>query len=90
MDDSKVSRDNKSRYVLRWLRCGLIRFHHRGRLFCPFYGRAIDVDLDSMIEHAEGVGRCGCRSHRPLTLARHAAFGKFLWDNVRTGMYPLD
>ena len=69
MDDSKVSRDNKSRYVLRRLRCGLIRFHRRGRLFCPFCGRAINVDLNSMIQHAEGVGRGGGRSHRPITLA---------------------
>ena len=90
MDDSKVSRDNKSRYVLRRLRCGLIRFHCRGRLFCPFCGRAINVDLNSMIQHAEGVGRGRGRSHRPITLARHAAYGKFLREYVRTGLYPID
>ena len=90
VDDSKVSRDNKSRYVLRRLRCGLIHFHRRGRLFCPFCGRAINMDLNSMIQHAEGVGRGRGRSHRPITLARHAAYGKFLQEYVRTGLYPID
>ena len=86
----KVSRDNKSRYVLRRLRCGLIRFHRRGRLFCPLCGRAINVDHNSMIQHAVGVGRGRGRSHRPITLVWHAAFGKFLREYVRTGLYPID
>ena len=91
MDASKESRDNKSRYVLRRLRCGLIRFHRRGEgLFCPFCGRAINVYLNSMIQHAKGVGKGRGRSHRPITLARHAAYGKFLRKYVRTGLYPID
>ena len=90
VDDSKVSRDNKClSYVLRRLWCGKIHFYRRGRLFCPFCDRAINVDLDSMIQHAAGVGRGGGRRHRPITLARHATFYKFLQDYVRTGMYPL-
>ncbi|KAK1611729.1 hypothetical protein QYE76_035402 [Lolium multiflorum] len=39
MDNNKVRRDRKSRYVLKRLKGGEIRFRMRGELFCPLCGK---------------------------------------------------
>jgi hypothetical protein len=39
MDNNKVRRDRKSRYVLKRLKGGEIRFCMRGELFCPLCGK---------------------------------------------------
>ena len=90
MDDDKERRDQKSRYVLKRLRSGEIRFRRRGELFCPFCGRIIQKDIRSMIQHALGVGLSVSRKHRPATKAKHAAYGLFLQNYVFPGMFPVN
>ena len=56
MDNNKVRRDRKSRYVLKRLKGGEIRFCMRGELFFPLCGKIPQKDIRSLIQHAMGVG----------------------------------
>ncbi|KAK1627366.1 hypothetical protein QYE76_001681 [Lolium multiflorum] len=46
-------------------------------------------DIESLIQHATGVGKGSDHKHKPASKAKHAAFGKFLRDYVKTGLIPL-
>ena len=87
VDDSKESRDAKSRYVLRRLKNLQTPFRKNGKIFCPFCEASVHQELESMIQHATGVGRGGKR-HSAVAKAKHAAYGVFLRDYVRTGRVP--
>ncbi|KAK1697549.1 hypothetical protein QYE76_014246 [Lolium multiflorum] len=87
MDDNKERRDQKSRYVLKRLKGGEIRFRKRGELFCPFCGKILQKDIRSLIQHATGVGLSTSGKHRPATKAKHAAYGLFLQNYVLPGLF---
>ncbi|KAK1684920.1 hypothetical protein QYE76_045768 [Lolium multiflorum] len=82
MDNNKVRRDRKSRYVLKRLKGGEIRFCMRGELFCPLCGKILQKDIRSLIQHAMGVGLSTSGKHRPATKAKHASYGLFLQNYV--------
>ncbi|KAK1645580.1 hypothetical protein QYE76_063385 [Lolium multiflorum] len=90
MDDNKERRDQKSRYVLKRLKGGEIRFCMRGELFCPFCGKILQKDIRSLIQHATGVGLSTSGKHRPATKAKHAAYGLFLQNYVLPGLFPVN
>ncbi|KAK1618525.1 hypothetical protein QYE76_024042 [Lolium multiflorum] len=90
MDDNKERRDQKSRYVLKRLKGGEIRFRMRGELFCPFCGKILQKDIRSLIQHATGVGLSTSGKHRPATKAKHAAYGLFLQNYVLPGLFPVN
>ncbi|KAK1645291.1 hypothetical protein QYE76_063096 [Lolium multiflorum] len=46
-------------------------------------------DIESLIQHATGVGKGSAHKHKAASKAKHAAFGKFLRDYVKTGLIPL-
>ncbi|KAK1670416.1 hypothetical protein QYE76_058575 [Lolium multiflorum] len=89
MDNDKENMDQKSRFVLKRLKSGHIPFRRNGKLSCPFCGRVFQNNIDSMIQHATGVGKGSERKHKPDSKAKHAAFGKFLRDYIKTGLIPL-
>ncbi|XBH60672.1 hypothetical protein VPH35_115237 [Triticum aestivum] len=83
VDDSKESRDSKSRYVLRRLWNGEIPYRSSpNRLYrniaCPFCCASIESDYDSLIMHGTYIGRGNGRNRKPHVRAKHAAFGAFL------------
>ena len=90
MDDNKERRDQKSRYVLKRLKGGEIRFRMRGELFCPFCGKILQKDIRSLIQHATGVGLSTSGKHRPATKAKHASYGLFLQNYVLHGLFPVN
>ncbi|KAK1669958.1 hypothetical protein QYE76_058117 [Lolium multiflorum] len=85
----KEDRDRKSRFVLKKLKTGQIPFRRDGKPNCPFCGRVFPKDIESLIQHATGVGKGSKQKHKPASKAKHAAFGKFLRDYVKTGLIPL-
>ncbi|KAK1631543.1 hypothetical protein QYE76_005858 [Lolium multiflorum] len=89
MGSNKEDRDRKSRFVLKRLKTGQIPFRRNGQPNCPFCGRVFQKDIDTLIQHATGVGKGSERKHKPASKAKHAAFGKFLRDYVKTGLIPL-
>ncbi|XBJ13168.1 hypothetical protein VPH35_017567 [Triticum aestivum] len=83
VDDSKESRDSKSRYVLRRLRNGEIPYrsgYNRlyGNIACPFCCTIIKSDYDSLIMHGTYIDRGNGRNRKPHVRDKHAAFGAFL------------
>ncbi|XBH65854.1 hypothetical protein VPH35_119355 [Triticum aestivum] len=83
VDDSKESRDSKSRYVLRRLRNGEIPYrsgYNRlyGNIACPFCCAIIKSDYNSLIMHGTYIGRGNGRNRKPHVRAKHTAFGAFL------------
>ncbi|XBI96503.1 hypothetical protein VPH35_032778 [Triticum aestivum] len=82
VDDSKESRDNKSRYVLRRLRNGEIPYrscsNRHGNVACLFCYASIKNDYDSLIMHGTDIGRGNGRKCKPHVRAKKAAFGAFL------------
>ncbi|KAK1618612.1 hypothetical protein QYE76_024129 [Lolium multiflorum] len=73
-------RDRKSRFVLKKLKTGQIPFRRDGKPNCPFCGRVFPKDIESLIQHATGVGKGSAHKHKAASKAKHAAFGKFLRD----------
>ncbi|KAK1668655.1 hypothetical protein QYE76_056814 [Lolium multiflorum] len=84
----KEDRDRKSRFVLKKLKTGQIPFRRDGKPNCPFCGRVFPKDIESLIQHATGVGKGSAHKHKAAS-KKHAAFGKFLRDYVKTGLIPL-
>ncbi|KAK1648478.1 hypothetical protein QYE76_066283 [Lolium multiflorum] len=84
----KEDRDRKSRFVKK-LKTGQIPFRRDGKPNCPFCGRVFPKDIESLIQHATGVGKGSAHKHKAASKAKHAAFGKFLRDYVKTGLIPL-
>ncbi|KAK1610895.1 hypothetical protein QYE76_034568 [Lolium multiflorum] len=89
MDSDKEDRDRKSRFVLKKLKTGQIPFRRNGKPNCPFCGRVFPKDIESLIQHATGVGKGSAHKHKAASKAKHAAFGKFLRDYVKTSLIPL-
>ena len=76
--DDMDSMHAKSRHVLKRLKAGTILFREGLKYKCPFCGRRLSTLRHSLLQHAEGVGKNGGRSHQPHTKAKHAAFFVFL------------
>ena len=76
--DDMDSMHAKSRHVLKRLKAGTIPFWEGLKYKCPFCGRRLSTLRHSLLQHAEGVGKNGGRSHQPHTKAKHAAFFVFL------------
>ena len=89
MGHDKDDMERKSRFVLKRLVSGQIPFRSRGELSCPFCGRVITKNLESMIQHADGVGVGSRQKHKGHTMAKHAAFGRFLDKYVKGGLIPV-
>jgi uncharacterized C2H2 Zn-finger protein len=86
----KDDRDRKSRYVLKRLKSGQIPFRTRyGELTCPFCGKVVSKNLESLIQHANGVAVGSKQKHKGHTMAKHAAYGRFLEKFVKTGLIPV-
>jgi hypothetical protein len=86
----KEDRDRKSRYVLKRLKSGQIPFRTRyGELTCPFCGKVISKNLESLIQHANGVGVGSKQKHKGHTMAKHATYGRFLEKFIKTGLIPV-
>jgi hypothetical protein len=82
----KEDRDRKSRFVLKRLKSGKIPFRRNRELYCPFCGRVIIKNLESMIQHANDVGVGTKRKHQGHTMAKHAAYGRFLEKFIKGGL----
>jgi hypothetical protein len=67
MDNDKEGRDRKSRFMLQRLKSGKIPYRKHGKLSCPFCGKVVHKDLESMIQHATGLGKGDGRKHKPAT-----------------------
>ena len=68
----------KSRYTLRHLIAGKFKYHFYGKLGCPFCGKAIKGGIDGLMQHAVSTGNSYSRKQKASTLAKHAAYGRFL------------
>jgi hypothetical protein len=77
----KEDRDRKSRFVLKRLKSGKIPFRRNGEVYCPFCGRVITKNLESMIQHVNGIGVGSKR--------KHVAYGRFLEKFVKGGLIPV-
>ena len=87
MDSDKETRDNKSRHVMKKLKSGIIPFRTRlGELRCPFCKKGVNPRITSLIPHAVGIGKSPASKHKSATKAKHAAYGKFLREYVKTGL----
>ena len=78
MDYGMDSRHSKSRYTLRHLIAGKIKYRFFGKIGCPFCSKVIGGGIDGMIQHAINTGNGHGRKHKASTLAKHAAYGRFL------------
>jgi hypothetical protein len=85
----KEDRDRKSRYVLKHLKSGQIPFRRYGELTYPFYGKVVSKNLESLIQHANGIGVGSKQKHNCHTMAKHATYGRFLKKFVKTGLIPV-
>jgi hypothetical protein len=83
---SKEDRDRKSRFVLKRLKSGKIPFRGNRELSCPFCGKVVTKNLESMIQHANGVGVGSKRKHKGHTMVKHAAYGRFLKKFIKGGL----
>jgi hypothetical protein len=89
VDHDKEDRDRKSRFVLKRLVSGKTPFRIRGELSCPFCVKVVSKNIESMIHHANGVGAGSKKKHKAHTMAKHAAFGRFLEKYVKGGLIPV-
>ena len=91
MGDDKEDRDRKSRFVLKRLLSGKIPFRSRGMISCPFCGKVVTKTLECMIQHANvgGYGVSRKAKQKGHTMAKHAAFGRFLEKYVNGGLVPV-
>jgi hypothetical protein len=81
VDSDDESFHTKTRHVLRRLQSG----HYdgpfaRGIYKCPFCNRKLRAtDFNSLVNHAESIGRCGARVGRTVNvhayMAKHKALG---------------
>jgi hypothetical protein len=78
VDYGMDSRHSKSRYTLRHLIAGKIKYRFFGKIGYPFCCKVIDGGIDGMIQHAIDTGNGHGRKHKASTLAKHAAYGRFL------------
>ncbi|XBI53249.1 hypothetical protein VPH35_035495 [Triticum aestivum] len=72
------SRHSKSRYIMRQLIAGKFKYRFYGKLGCPFCGKAIKGGIDGLMQHAVSTGNSYSRKQKASTLAKHAAYGRFL------------
>ncbi|XBI08262.1 hypothetical protein VPH35_136017 [Triticum aestivum] len=72
------SKHNKSRYIMRQLIAGKFKYRFYGKLGCPFCGKAIKGGIDGLMQHAVSTGNSYSRKQKASTLAKHAAYGRFL------------
>ena len=68
----------KSRYTLRHLIAGKIKYRFFGKIGCPFCCKVIGGGIDGMIQHAFSTGNGHGKKHKASTLAKHAAYARFL------------
>jgi hypothetical protein len=85
----KEDRDRKSRFVLKRLKSGKIPFLRYGELTCPFCGKVVTKNLESMIQHANSVGVGSKQKHKGHTIAKHAAYGRFLEKFIKGGLISV-
>ncbi|XBH63375.1 hypothetical protein VPH35_117368 [Triticum aestivum] len=76
VDYGMDSRHSKSRYTLRHLIAGKIKYRFFGKIGCPF--KVIGGGIDGMIQHAFSTGNGHGKNHKASTLAKHAAYARFL------------
>ncbi|XBJ11525.1 hypothetical protein VPH35_016214 [Triticum aestivum] len=72
------SRHSKSRYIMRQLIAEKIKYRFYGKLGCPFCGKAIKGGIDGLMQHVVSAGNSYSRNQKASTLAKHAAYGRFL------------
>ena len=72
------SRHSKSRYIMRQLIAGKFKCRFYGKLGCPFCAKAIKGGIDGLMQHAVSTGNSYSRKQNASTLAKHAAYGRFL------------
>jgi uncharacterized C2H2 Zn-finger protein len=89
MGHDKEDRDRKSRFFLKRLKSGKIPFRRNGEVYCPFCGKVITKNLESMIQHANGISVGSKRKHQGHTMAKHAAYGRFLEKLIKGGLIPV-
>jgi hypothetical protein len=85
----KEDEDHKGRFVLKRLKSGKIPFRRNGELSCPFCGKVVTKNLESMIQHANDIGVGNKRKHKGHTIAKHTAYGRFLEKFVKGGLIPV-
>ncbi|XBI74680.1 hypothetical protein VPH35_068167 [Triticum aestivum] len=78
VDYSMDNRHNKNRYTLRHLIAGKIKYRFFGKIGCPFCCKVIGGEIDGMIQHAFSTGNGHGKKHKASTLAKHAAYARFL------------
>ncbi|XBI21136.1 hypothetical protein VPH35_062289 [Triticum aestivum] len=78
VDYGMDSRHSKSRYTLRHLISGKIKYRFFGKIGCPFCCKVIGGGIDGMIQHAFSTGNGHGKNHKASTLAKHAAYARFL------------
>jgi hypothetical protein len=83
VDYSMDSRHIKSRYTLRHMIAGKIKYNFFGKIGCPFCPKVIDGGFDGMIQHAIDTGNASGRKHKASSLAKHAAYRRFLTNFVK-------
>ncbi|XBH88748.1 hypothetical protein VPH35_080788 [Triticum aestivum] len=78
LDYNMDSRHSKSRYTLRHLIAGKIKYRFFGKIGCPFCCKVIGGGIDGMIQHNFSTGNGHGKKHKASTLAKHAAYARFL------------
>ncbi|XBH73472.1 hypothetical protein VPH35_100563 [Triticum aestivum] len=78
VDYGMDSRHSKSRYTLRHLIAGKIKYRFFGKIGCPFCCKVIGGGIDGLIQHAFSTGNGHGKNHKASTLAKHAAYARFL------------
>ncbi|XBJ21502.1 hypothetical protein VPH35_000038 [Triticum aestivum] len=78
VDYSMDNRHSKSRYTLRHLIAGKIKYRFFGKIGCPFCCKVIGGGIDGMIQHAFSIGNGHGKKHKASTLAKHATYARFL------------
>ena len=72
------SRHIKSHYIMRQLIAGKFKYRFYGKLGCPFCGKAIKAGIDGLMQHAVTTSNSYSRKQKASTLAKHAAYRRFL------------
>ncbi|XBI66084.1 hypothetical protein VPH35_045756 [Triticum aestivum] len=78
VDYNMDNRHSKSRYTLRHLIARKIKYRFFGKIGCPYYCKVIGGGIDGMIQHAFSTGNGHGKKHKASTLAKHAAYARFL------------
>ncbi|XBI76824.1 hypothetical protein VPH35_070017 [Triticum aestivum] len=78
VDYSMDSRHSKSRYTLRHLIAGKIKYRFFRKIGCPFCCKVIGGGIDGMIQHAFRTGNGHGKNRSSSTMAKHAAYARFL------------